>query len=381
MVVSRTVHRSVLLALVMADLVPVWVHPELDHDTGLPLAVTPAAAAAALDGAPDACALWLTDPSYVGTCGDVAALASVAHARDVPLVVDAAWGAHFGAHPRLPAHPFALGADAVVTSFHKTLPALDQAAVVMARTDRLDPARLQRGFEAGHTTSPSGSTLASIDAARALLGRHGHRLAGELVDLADRARARLRAVPGLAVAEAHGAGGAVRFDAAKLVVLLHGTGTHGHAVERDLLARGLTLEMADRDVIIPMLTIADTTAEGRREVERMLTELTAAVERHRAAPRRPAPHAAWTVRAEQVLTPRQAFFATHEAVPWHRAAGRVSAEIVAPYPPGVPVLAPGERVTREALDALTAARDDGGRVAYAADPTLETLQVVRGYGP
>jgi arginine decarboxylase len=366
-VVGRTLHRSVLLGLVLAGLRPVWVRPDVDPGSGLPLGVPVAAVERALAAHPRAVAVFLGDPSYVGTVGDLRSHASLAHAAGVPLVVDAAWGAHFGLHPSLPPHPLAAGADAVVVSAHKTLPAISQAALVLARTDRLDPARLDRAFDATHTTSPAGAILASIDASRALLERSGRELAERLVAAVAAARRRLRAVPGLAVLEGP------HVDAAKLVVLLPGTGAHGVAVESDLLDAGFPVEMADRDTIVAIVTVADDPPD----VAAFAEALAASVQRRRGTPRAVAPSAAWTVEPEQLVPPREAFFAAQEAAPVADAVGRVAAELVAPYPPGVPVLAPGERVTAGALGALLAARDDGVRIAYAADPTLATLQVLR----
>jgi lysine decarboxylase len=374
-VVGRTLHRSMLLGLVLAGLRPVWVHPEVDGATGLPGAVAPDAVERALAASPGAVAVLLGDPSYVGTTGDVGALAGVAHDAGVPLVVDAAWGAHFGLHPALPPHPLAAGADGVVVSAHKTLPAMSQAAVVLARTAAsgglLDVGRLDRAFEATHTTSPHGGVLAGIDAARALVERRGHELAAGLVRRVASARSRLREVPGLVVLDGELRDGS-RVEAGKLVAVLPGTGATGMAVEADLIAAGLPVEMADRDTVVAMVTLAD----DDETVAALVDALVAAVERHRGEPRRVVPAAAWSVRPEQELDPREAFFAAPVAVPASEAVGRISAELVAPYPPGVPVLAPGERITASALEALLAAQADGARIAYAADNTLATLAVV-----
>ena len=371
-VVGRTLHRSLLLGLVLAGLRPVWVRPQVDPATGLPGQVTPDVVARALADHPAAVAVMLGDPSYVGTTGDVAGLAAAAHAAGVPLVVDAAWGGHFGLHPALPPHPLAAGADAVVVSAHKTLPAVSQAALVLARTQLLDAGRLERAFEATHTTSPHGGILASIDAARALVQRDGAELAAGLVRRVAAARRRLRRVPGLVVLDGP-LGDGSQVDAAKLVAVLPGTGASGVAVEDDLLAAGFPVEMADRDTVVAMVTLADDDSG----VADLADALAAAVERHRGAPRPVAAGAAWSVVPEQVLSPREAFFAEHEVVAADAAVGRVSAELVAPYPPGVPVLAPGERVTAAALGALRSARADGVRIAYAADPALDFLTVVR----
>jgi lysine decarboxylase len=160
-IITRTLHRSLLLGLVMAGLRPVWVRPEIDPGSGLPAAVAVQTVRDALATHPGACGVILGDPSYVGTTGDLAGHARAAHEAGVPLIVDAAWAAYLGFHPDLPAHAIAAGADAMVTSAHKTLPAYTQGALVLARTGRLDAARLNRAFDATHTTSPAGSILES----------------------------------------------------------------------------------------------------------------------------------------------------------------------------------------------------------------------------
>ncbi|HEY0932102.1 MAG TPA: aminotransferase class V-fold PLP-dependent enzyme [Trebonia sp.] len=365
-VVSRTLHRSLLIGLVLAGLTPVWVRPEVDPATGLPLGVPPEEVARALAEYPDARAVFVGDPSYVGTVGDIAGLARAAHARDVPLIVDAAWAAHFGFHPDLPRHALQLGADAMVVSAHKTLPAWSQAALVLARTERIDPARLDAGVEATATTSPAGAILASIDAARALLERDGRELLGRSLAAAAAARARLSSVDGLAIL------GGPAVDPLKLTLVLSGTGADGIAVEQDLLKARIPVEAAERDVIVAVVSLAD----DDRSLGRFTEAVISAIGRHR-GPRRPVVGpAAYAVSPVMAQPPRQAFFAAHESVPVTEAVGRVCAELVAPYPPGIPVLAPGEQVTAEAVSALRQARASGVRIAYAADPTLTSLRVV-----
>ena len=365
-IVTRCLHRSLLLGLVLAGLRPVWVLPERDPGTGLPGGVAVRTVREALAAHPGACAVFLGDPSYVGTTGDLAGHADAAHQAGVPLIVDAAWAAYLGFHPDLPAHAIAAGADAMVTSAHKALPASTQGALVLARTQRLGRARLDRAFEATHTTSPAGAIIASIDASRALLARDGKQLCARLLRLVATARQRLAEVPGVAVLDGPGV------DPAKLVVLLAGAGADGYAVEADLIAAGMPVELGDRDMIIPIVTLADT----EDTVARFITVLAAAIERHRGPPRRPEPSPAWSVSPQMAIAPREAFFAPNETVAADAAVGRISAELVAPYPPGIPVLAPGEMITGDALAALRTAKAQGGRIAYAADPALATFQVI-----
>jgi arginine decarboxylase len=365
-IVTRCLHRSLLLGLVLAGLRPVWVLPERDPGTGLPAAVAVRTVRDALAAHPEACGVFLCDPSYVGTTGDLAGHADAAHEAGVPLIVDAAWAAYLGFHPDLPPHAIAAGADGMVTSAHKTLPACTQGALVFARTQLLDRARLDRAFEATHTTSPAGSISASIDASRALLARDGKQLCGRLLHLVAGVRRRLAEIPGVAVLDGPGV------DPAKLVVLLAGAGADGYAVEADLIAAGMPVELGDRDMIVPIITMADT----EDTVARFASTLEAIIERRRGPARRPEPSPAWSVSPEMAIPPREAFFAPNETVAAGAAVGRISAELVAPYPPGIPVLAPGEVITRDALAALREARAQGGRIAYAADPSLATFQVI-----
>ena len=364
-VVSRTLHRSLLLGLVLAGLTPVWVRPEVDPATGLPLGVAPETVRRALHEHPRARAVLVGDPSYVGTVGDVAGLAEAAHAHGVPLVVDAAWAAHFGFHPDLPRHPLQLGADVMVTSAHKTLPAWSQAALVLARTDRLDPSRLDAGVEVTATTSPAGAVLASTDAARSLLERDGPELLGPAIAAVRAARDRLRAVDGLVVLDGPA------MDPLKLTLVLPGTGADGNAIEQDLLASRLPVESADRDVIVAIATLADTAAR----LDALVTAIVGSINRHRGDPRPVVGAAAYAVDPVMAMPPRQAFFTKRDTVTLERAIGRVSAELIAPYPPGIPVLAPGEEITADTIAALEQAKAAGVRIAYATDPTLATITV------
>lgn len=264
-----------------------------------------------------------------------------------------------------PPHALQAGADAMVTSAHKGLPAYSQGALILARTTRLDPARLEAGVEATATTSPAGSILASIDASRALLERDGQTLLGAAIAATAAARERLRHVPGLVVLDGP------NIDPLKLTLLLSNTGADGNAVEQDLLSLGMPVESADRDVLIPIVTLADT-PEG---ISRLADAIADSIERHRGVSRALVEPAVYTVDPLTVVPPRHAFFAPTETVSIGEARGRVCAELIAPYPPGIPVIAPGEEITSAAIAALRQARSAGIRIAYAADPSLDTIRV------
>ncbi len=370
-IVTRTLHRSLLLGMVLVGVTPVWVRPDVDPTTGLPTAVPVDRLERAFAEHPASRAVFLVEPSWVGTLSDVGGHAAVAHAHGVPLAVDQAWGAYFGFHPGVPRHALQAGADALVTSAHKTLPAYTQSALVLAQTSRIDADRLDRAFEATATTSPSGTIAASADAARALLAREGERLLAHLLRIVEHARERLRKVRGLVLLD-DVVDRRVHLDRAKLAINISGTGATGLALEDDLVAAGTPVELADRDTVVPILSMNDDLGT----VDRFVNALVASIERHRSAPRKVLPSISWTVEPQVVMSPRDAYFAPHRTVSAEEAIGRVSAELVAPYPPGIPVLAPGERITREAIEGLRQALSDGTQVRYAADLTLRTFQVV-----
>jgi arginine decarboxylase len=369
-VVARNVHKSVLAGLVLAGLDPVWVRPAIDAETGLALALPVEAVAAALAEHPDAAGVVVVEPNYVGALADVPALARACHGSGVPLVVDQAWGAYLGFHPELPAHALTAGADAMVTSAHKTLTGFTQSAYLFARGGLLDLRRVREGFDALNTTSPSAAILASLDRTRALIALRGKELLGRTIRLVAQARERLGAIDGLAVL---GPRPGLLYDPTKLVLALAGTGADGLEVEADLYADGVRVELANRDTLVPLVTIGDT----EESVERLAGAVERSLARRRAAPRAAAAVSAlWSVEPEKALTPRAAFFAPRQTVRAEAAIGRVCAETISPYPPGIPAVAPGEVITKPLLDALRQAAADGTRIAYCADPALETVQVV-----
>src|SRR5262249_43634108 len=215
-------------------------------------------------------------------------------------------------------------------------------------------------------TSPAGAIIASIDAARALLSRDGKQLCARLLRLVAGARRRLAEGPGVAVLDGPGGG------PAQPGVLPAGPGAGGDRGGGEAIAAGMPVDLGDRDMIVPIVTLADT----EDTVERFTGTLVAAIERHRGPARRPDPSPAWSVSPEMAIPPRDAFFSPNETVMADAAVGRISAELVAPYPPGIPVPAPGEVRTAGGLAAARAARAEGGRIAYAADPSLATFQVI-----
>ena len=327
-------------------------------------------------------------------CPTAAGLAAVCHARGVPLLVDEAHGAHLGLHPRLPASALARGADLAVQSSHKQLSALTQAGVLHVAGPRVDRARLARALQALQSSSPSYLLMASLDAARAQAAQPAAHERG--LAAAARARERLAALPGVQLLTAEqaaacdpqgssGGGGGVGLDPLRLTLSLQGLGLSGWRAAELLEARhGVVPELATPACVVLALSIGSTLQHAHAlvaAVEQLCAEYgsSGAVQQLAAAESPAAAAAAAAAAAVEVrLSPRDAFFAAAEAVPAAEAVGRVSAELLCPYPPGVPAAYPGEVLTPAVLQQLRDVLAAGGTVTGCSDASLQTLRVVVG---
>jgi arginine decarboxylase len=317
-------------------------------------------------------------PTYFGAVADVAGLAEVAHERDLPLVVDEAWGAHLSFSDRLPRSALACGADAVLSSIHKIMGSITQSAIVhVSDSGRIDEAVLDRAVTLIETTSPNGPLTASLDATRRLGATQGQELLAETVDSLAELRARIREIPGLDVLDERltEAPSVHAYDPLRLVVDVRGTGATGHRIARlmhDL--EDVNLELFSENLVVAAFGMGEPAA---RTGERLITALEAAIERlgeEESEPEHPfAEPPPW---GPTELTPREAFLAPQEVVGFDEGQGRIAAESLAAYPPGVPNVLPGERLTRETLDYIADSIAHGGLVRGASDRTLRTVRVV-----
>lgn len=369
--VSRTAHRSVLSALVLAGLEPIWMSPEIDEATGVPIGISVTEFEKTLDR--DPIALLLTEPGYLGTISDLPPLIARAHERGIPVILDAAWGGHFGFHPQLPSHAIQLGADALITSTHKTLPGYSASALLVARTEFLNADRLEQSFETTHTTSPAGAPLASTDGCRALLETRGEELLSYLISNVNAFKARVQAEFDPQIFLNVDDFPAGRFDPVKIVLRANQLGASGVEIERALIEQGIRVEMADRDTLVFLATLADQEADFNHAADVLIPILKTLA----TTPRPSATALSWSVVPQVGISMRDAYFAPTELVQWADAAGRISADLIAPYPPGVAVVAPGEILTEEIITGLKASQLAGVRIAYATDPTLEHYRVTR----
>ena len=368
---SRTAHRSILSALVLAGLEPIWLAPEIDEATGVPIGINVKEFEKIIDQKP--IALLLTEPGYLGTLSDLSALVKSAHSHSIPVVVDAAWGGHFGFSAATPNHCLQSGADALITSVHKALPGYSASALLLAQGNLLNLDRIEQSFETTHTTSPAGAPLASIDGCRALLQTRGDELVTNLVANVNAFKSKVQSHFDLPIFLMESDIAPGRFDPAKIVLRANQLGASGVEIEKALQTAFIRVEMADRDTVVFLATLADSV----EEYDQLANVLIPILKAQQSLPRATATSLSWSIVPTVGISMRDAYFSDTEMIEAVNAVGRVSADLIAPYPPGVAVIAPGEVLTQPILDGLATTKAAGVRIAYATDPSLSSYRVVK----
>jgi arginine/lysine/ornithine decarboxylase len=377
-VAQRNSHASVVDGLVLSGGIPHFVAPEYDDELGITHCVTPASLEAALAEAPDARAAFIVSPTYYGMAADIAAMADVAHAAGVPLIVDQSWGPHFGFNDALPPTALSQGADAMLTSTHKIAGSLTQSAMLhLSDSGRVDIGAVARTLRLLRSTSPSALLMASLDGARRQLALHGEQILWETLRAIEVAREKLETIPGIAMVDDALVGrmGVAGYDPLRIVLDVRGTGRTGYEIA-DALRRSydVHLELPMQATVVFIVGLGETAQALRRlagDVDEVVARLS---EPGATAPIVPP---ATSLRHEVALPPREAFLGDAEQVPVDDAVGRISCESIASYPPGVPALLPGERITAETVSYLRELAGSGARLHGASDPAFQTINVLR----
>ena len=377
-VTQRNAHSSTIDALIMSGLRPTFVSPELDPELHIAHCMTPEALDRALGETPEAAGATVVSPTYFGAVADVAGLVEVAHAHGVPLIVDEAWGAHLAFHEDLPAPALSLGADLVVSSTHKVVGSLTQSAMIhLGHGDLIEEGVVDRCVTLIESTSPNSLLFASLDAARRSAATRGRELVGETLAALEQTREAIRAIPGLDVLDERlaGAPGVFDYDPLRLAIDVRGTRMSGYELARRLREEyDVLMELAGENVMVAVYGMGEDAGAAS---ERLLAALRGVVEAagdddHEGAEVGFAAPPPW---GELVMTPREAFLGPQEVVAARDAVGRVSAESLAAYPPGIPNVLPGERLTAETLDYIEETIAHGGSLRGASDRALKTLRV------
>ena len=428
-ILPRNIHQSVISGLIISGAIPIFINPEYDFHWDIPLSITAESIGQTLAKHPDTKAVMIVNPTYHGVCGNIRAIAQQVHKYNIPLLVDEAHGAHFAFHSELPIPALVSGADLSVQSTHKTLGAMTQASMLHIGSNRIDLYRLQQALQILQSSSPSYLLLASLDAVRQQMALFGEELMSQTLELAKNARNRISQLWNYSVFDLKGKekkkqernficlsrysdfldnevkeeiresgkifptpntqlltpnfpienssnSGFIALDKTRLTIKVSNIGFSGYEADEILHQElGVTCELPS----FPNLTFIISPGNTLADINQLVTGLISL--RNRGSINLPANYGTkldFKVTNPSIpVSPRDAFFAQKDCLPIAKSVGYISAELLCPYPPGIPVLIPGEIITEKHLQILQQVRANGSLMTGCSDPVFKTIKVSR----
>lgn len=375
-IVPRNVHKSIMSAIIFSGATPIFIHPEIDPDLGISHGITLDSVERALESHPDAKGLLVINPTYFGISANLEAIVEVAHSYCIPVLVDEAHGVHIHFHDKLPLSAMQAGADMAATSVHKLGGSMTQSSVLNVKEGLVSPKRVQSIISMLTTTSTSYLLLSSLDVARKRLATDGEALIDHTLKLAQQTRARLNEIPGIRCvgSEILGTKATYDMDPTKLIISIKELSMNGYEVENWLREHyKIEVELSDLYNILCIVSLGDT--EEKMEIlVQALSELAKAHQRSESLE----PKAVYVPNIPTLaLSPRDAFYAETEVIPFDESAGRIIAEFIMVYPPGIPILIPGEIISQENLAYIKENLQAGLPVQGPEDAAFNTLRVIK----
>jgi arginine decarboxylase len=375
-IVPRNVHKSVLSAIIFAGAVPIFIHPVMDTTLGISHGITTSSVRKALQEHPDAKAVLVINPTYFGVVANLREIVDLAHSHGIPVLVDEAHGVHIHFHPDLPESAMQAGADMAATSVHKLGGSLTQSSILNVKEGLVSPARVQSVISMLTTTSTSYILLASLDAARRQLAIHGREMVEKALHLAEKTRAAINQIPGIYCfgKEILGSEATYDFDPTKLTIHVSELGLTGYQVEKWLRENySIEVELSDLYNILCIITSGDT----EEETGILIHALKKLSEEHNQMNNKAKIDIELPEIPVLALSPREAFYSESEVVPLKEAAGRIMAEFIYVYPPGIPIVMPGEIMTKENIHYILKNIESGLPVQGPEDVTIQTVKVIK----
>ncbi len=379
LMVARNAHKSAMMGMILSGASPVYVMPEVLNEWGIQGGVSPEAVRRAFQEHQDCKALFMVSPTYYGVVSDIEGIAKVCHEYGAMLLVDEAHGGHVYFHDELPKGALQAGADMCVQSMHKVTGALTQSSVLHVKTKQtLDRERLTTNLHLVQSTSPNYLLMTSLDCARYELAQRGDRMQQKALALARDARRRIRKIAGFACMgkEVEGQAAVFAIDETRLVISAKELGLSGYELEELLFDKyAVNMELADAQNVLAIITYANE----EEDIERLLAACEEISKeyaiKHDKKERKAAGRALPC--AEQVMTPREAYFAKTVETDWQQAVGLIAGEMIAPYPPGIPIIYPGERISQEIWDYLEYFRLQKRHIHGSKDGKLEVIKIIK----
>lgn len=375
-IIPRNVHKSITSGIILSGAIPVYMQPELDKKIGIAHGVMPETVKETLKNDPDAKAVLIINPTYYGVATNIKEIAEIVHSYNIPLIVDEAHGPHLGFNSKLPMSAIEAGADICCQSTHKIIGAMTQCSLLHVCTDRIDINKVQQILNLLQTTSPSYVLMASLDCARRQIALHGEELLDKAINLADYARTEINKIPGFYCfgKEILGNPGCYAMDPTKITITCRELGITGYDLDMLLADKyHIQMELADLYNVLAVGSFGDT----KEHMDALLAALKEISNDYYGKGTKKADFIDFPGIPEQVQIPREAFTSIKTSVPLNKSVGCISGEFLLAYPPGIPVLCPGERITKEIIDYIQQLKDTGLYVQGTEDPKVENIKVVK----
>ena len=374
-ILPRNAHKSAINGIILSGAVPVFVQPEINAKLGIATGVTARSVGDAVKKHPGAKAVFVINPTYYGHCADIKTIADIAHGNGMAVLADEAHGTHLYFHPELPCPAISAGADISALSVHKTGGSMTQSSALILKKGLISPATVRRSLDLMQTSSASYVLMCSLDVARKQLALRGEKLIGAALELAREGRARINGIEGLYAfgREMISAPGCFDFDETKLGVNVGRLGLSGYGAEA-LLRReyGIQAELSDLNNILFIVSLGDR----RRDISALVKAFRRIA--RNSVIRKPARVIEPPGSPEMAVIPRDAFYSPKKTLPLESCEGEIAGEMVMAYPPGIPVLCIGERITKDVVDYIKILKQEKCELQGACDKSLEHIRVLDG---
>ncbi len=373
-IIPRNAHKSVVGGIILSGARPIYIQPEIDHVMGIAKGITAQSVIDALEVHPDAKAIFVIHPTYYGMASDLEAIVAVGRQHGIPVIADEAHGAHFHFHENLPKSAMACGADMSAASVHKLGGSMTQSSILLVKDGLIDHVKVKNILNLTQTTSPSYVLMASLDEARHQLALNGKQMLTETIALAEYARAELNRIPGIFVygKEMVGTAGCYAYDPTKIAICIRQLGISGYEAEVYLRANHqIAFEMSDLYNLLAIIGIGD-----RRETIDALINAVKDLALGLSMKHLSRQYSSIPSTPELVVSPRDAFYSDSRTVPLIDSCGEISAEMIMAYPPGIPIICPGERITQEIIDYVNTLKSEHCRLQGTDDPETQNIRVL-----
>ena len=374
-IIPRNVHKSITTGIILAGAIPVYMTPEFDKNLGIAHGVTKATVEEALKNNPDAKAVLIINPTYYGVATEIKAIANLVHSYNIPLIVDEAHGPHLAFSEKLPISALEAGADICAQSTHKIIGAMTQVSLLHVKSKLVDTNKVKQMLSLLQTTSPSYILMASLDTSRRQIALHGKELLKNTIELYTYAREEINKIPGFYSFgnEILGKPGVFALDPTKLTISCRELGITGDELEQILSTKyHIQMELSDFYNVLAVGSFGDT----KENIDLLISALKKISEEFYGKKTPLQDFLDIPDIPESKLTPRQAFYGLKTPIKLEDSTGKVSGEFLMAYPPGIPILCPGEVITKEIIDYVNQLKTNGLHVQGTEDPEVEYIKIV-----